>query len=256
MWDWFLTYWSSVGLAAAIVLALLLFFTKVCRGRLQGSRWRDPVWVAWLTTLAYLLHNFEEYGVDALGRAFHFPLWMCQQFGHASLEACPIPLSYFVAVNIPLIWIALPIAALWCRSNPAVGLSGAGLLLGNAVAHVGGLLAGGGYSSGTLTAAVIFLPLSIWTFVAFFGQGKLLRWPVLGAILVASLLMHGILLGLMLAFLGGVLSLLALIVLQQLCPLVLLLLPWLASRKWPGLDGKAMPRPWRPGRDSNPRPSL
>ena len=233
MWEWFERYWSWAGLGAGIVLALLLFFTDFLRSRLDVSRWRDPVWIAWAATLAYLLHNFEEFGIDALGRAFHFPLGICQRFGYPSLETCPIPLSFFVAVNIPLIWIALPVAALWCRSNPAVGLTGSGLLLGNAIAHVGVLLAGAGYSSGTLTAALIFLPLSIWTFVTFFGPGKLLRYPVLIAILLVSLLLHGILIGLMLAFLNGAISTTALIIVQQLGPVLLLLLPWLASVRWP-----------------------
>lgn len=233
MLDWFERSWSSVGLGAAIVLALLLFFTNVCRIQSGGSRWRDPVWIAWLTSLAYLLHNFEEYGLDLFGRVLQFPTGICQMFGHATLETCPIPLSYFVAVNIPLIWVALPVAALWCRSNPAVGLTGAGMLLGNAVTHLGGLAAGAGYSAGTLTAAVLFVPISIWTFTTFFGRRKLLGLPNMIAILMASAVAHAVLFGLIFAFLGGKLSVTALNVLQQLCPLSLLLIPWLAGRKWP-----------------------
>lgn len=106
MWEWFERYWSSVGLGAAVVLLLVLLCTNTFRSQAGVSRWCDPVWIARLMVVAYLLHNFEECGVDAKGRAFHFP----------------------VAVNIPFVWIALSVAALWCRRNPAVGLTGAGLL--------------------------------------------------------------------------------------------------------------------------------
>lgn len=44
------------------------------RARSGVWRWRDSGWLAWLMVLAYLLHNFEQYGVDAEGRAFHFPV--------------------------------------------------------------------------------------------------------------------------------------------------------------------------------------
>lgn len=98
------------------------------RARSGVWRWRDPGWLAWLMVLAYLLHNFEQYGVDAKGRAFHFPVIACAQYGFDSLTGCPLAPSFFVAVCIPFIWIALPAAALWCRCNSAVGLTGVGLV--------------------------------------------------------------------------------------------------------------------------------
>ncbi|HWS91414.1 MAG TPA: HXXEE domain-containing protein, partial [Mycobacterium sp.] len=160
MWEWFQRYWSSVGLGAALVLIGFLFATNVFRNRAGVTRWRDPVWLAWLMAVAYLLHNFEEYGIDAKGRAFHFPVTACAQYGFDSVEGCPLVPSFFVAVNIPFIWIVLPIAALWCHRNPAVGLTGAGLLFTNALSHIAGVFTPMGYSPGTLTAAVIFIPLS------------------------------------------------------------------------------------------------
>jgi Protein of unknown function with HXXEE motif len=232
MWEWFERYWSSVGLSAAIVLLLLLFCTNVFRSRQQSSRWRDPVWLAWLMVVAYLLHNFEEYGIDAAGRAFHFPVTACQQYGFDSIQACPLLPSFFVAVNIPFVWIALPVAALWCRRNPAVGLTGVGLLFTNALSHLGGALTPMGYSPGTLTAAVIFIPLSVWIFVACFGRGRL-RYPVLAAILLASILAQVVLLGLLLGLSNGSVALPVAIIVQTLDPILLLIVPWLANRIWP-----------------------
>ena len=241
MWQWFERYWSSVGLGCAITLLLILFFTNAFRSQPFAPRWRDPVWVAWLMTVAYLLHNFEEYGVDAKGRPFHFPVTACAQYGFESVDSCPLVPSFFVSVNIPFVWFVLPIAALWCRRNPAVGLVGAGLLFTNAVSHIAGTLTPMGYSPGTYTAAGIFIPLSIWVFATFFGRDKLLRWPVLCVILITALLVQGVLLGLLLGLSHGSMPLPAAILIQTIDPLLLLLLPWVAGRKWP-----PSPQPWRP----------
>ncbi|OBI37130.1 hypothetical protein A5708_07065 [Mycobacterium colombiense] len=233
MGQWFERYWSSVGLGAAIVLALLLLCTNTFRSMSGVSRWRDPVWIAWSMVVAYMLHNFEEYGIDAKGRPFHFPVTACAQYGFDSVNGCPLVPSFFVAVNIPFIWIVLPIAALWCRRNPAVGLTGVGLVFTNALSHIGGAFTPMGYSPGTLTAAIIFVPLSVWVFITFFGRGKLLRWPVLMVILVASILAQAVLLMLLMALSRGSIPLAAAIVIQSIDPVLLLLLPWVASRRWP-----------------------
>lgn len=235
MWEWFERYWSSVGLGAAIVLILLLWFTNVFRDRRDVSRWRDPVWLAWLMVVAYLLHNFEEYGIDVKGRAFHFPATACQVFGFPDVDACPLAPSFFVVVNVSFVWIVLPVAALLCRRNPAVGLTGAGLLFTNALSHIGGLFTPMGYSPGTLTAAAIFIPLSLWVFATCFGAGKLLRWPILAAILLASILAHAVLLGLLLGLAHGAIPLAVAITVQIVDPLLLLVLPWAANRIWPPL---------------------
>ena len=72
----------------------------------------------------------------------------------------------------------------------------------NALGHIGGSLHPDGYSPGTLTAAVIFSPLSLWIFLTCFGRGRL-RYPGLAAILLASILAQAVLLGLLLGLSSG-----------------------------------------------------
>ncbi|WP_299559463.1 HXXEE domain-containing protein [uncultured Mycolicibacterium sp.] len=233
MWDWFLHTWSSVGLGAAVVLGLLLFGTDVCRSRPAISRWRDPVWMAWAFVAAYLVHNFEEYGVDAEGRSFAFPAALCGLFGFHDPAECPVPTAFFAAVNVPLFWVALPLAALWSRRHPAVGMTGVGIVFVNAMSHIGEGIRHG-YNPGLVTAVVIFLPLSIWAAAAFFGPGRLLRRPVLGVIVATSVLLHAVLLGLVAGQVHGVVGgLLACLVQALVAPVMLLALPWPAERIWP-----------------------
>jgi hypothetical protein len=134
-------------------------------------------------------------------------------------------------VNIPFIWITLPAAALLCRRNPAIGLAGAGFLLTNGLAHTLGAVKIG-YSSGTVTSALIFLPLSIWVFHTFYAPGKLLSRPLLAANLVAAILAQAILLVLLKALMGQHIPIETAAVIQIIDPALLLLVPFVASRIW------------------------
>ena len=55
--------WPWMGLGGAVVMIILLFCTNVLRSRPEVSRWRDPLWLAWLAVPMYLLHQFEEYSL-------------------------------------------------------------------------------------------------------------------------------------------------------------------------------------------------
>jgi hypothetical protein len=66
-WTSFDRHWPCIGLALSVLLLLLLFATNVLRNDLGISRWRDPVWLSWLAPAAYMIHQFEEYGIDARG---------------------------------------------------------------------------------------------------------------------------------------------------------------------------------------------
>ena len=57
--------WPWIGLVLAVPLAIALAGGGL-RGDRSVTRWRDPVWLCWAGTLAYLFHQVEEHGVDAL----------------------------------------------------------------------------------------------------------------------------------------------------------------------------------------------
>ncbi|WP_273735198.1 HXXEE domain-containing protein [Mycolicibacterium septicum] len=233
---WFQLNWCYFGLAAAVVLAVLLFATDLCRQRAGVSRWRDPVWLSWLMVLAYLIHNFEEYGIDATGTRYGFPKMLCNMFGYV-LADCPAPSNFFVFVNIPAIWVGAVAAALLARRSHAVGLGYLGLLIVNTLTHLGPVLAGrSGYDSGLLTAVVLFIPLSAWIIHVCFGHGGL-RYQTLAAILLAGVLLHVVLIGSIQLLMHGVLSGTVVNLIQVLNPLSLFVLPWAASKIWPAQSG-------------------
>jgi hypothetical protein len=229
-WGWLDSAFPWIGGAAAIVLLVLLFGTGLLRSEPTISRWRDRMWLSWLGLVAYLLHNVEEYGVDVTGHVHAFPDALCTNLKLPAYPGCPIPAAFYLAVNISLFWVVAPIAALLSRRHPLVGLTIYSVIFTNGLMHVMPMIFGLGYTPGTLTAATIFLPLSVWVAYANFGPGRL-SYKALGLLVANGVILHGILIGSVFLFLGGVISGTALVWVQILNAVLLLVNPWL-EEKW------------------------
>jgi hypothetical protein len=231
-WGWLDLNFPWVGLAAALVLAVLLFATDRLRSAPALSRWRDPVWLSWLAMLAYLIHNGEEYGLDLLGRFHAFPDLLCITLGEPAYPACPVPPTFFLAVNLPLFWVAAPLAALMARRHPLVGLATYGVIFINAIVHIVPLLVGMGYGPGALTAIIVFLPLSGLVAVTCFGKGKL-SYGALTLLIADGVILHLVLMGSLQLFLHGLIGATVLVLIQIANAGLLLLIAWMGE-KWRG----------------------
>ena len=195
---WLNTSFPWIGLAGAVVLLFLLFATNVLRRDLAVSRWRDLNWLSWAGATAYLLHNFEEYGIDLHGQTYALPTSVCGLFGFQIGSDCPVPPEFFTLVNVPMFWVAGPLAALLSKRHPLVGLTMYSVISVNFAAHIiSGIVTGTIYNPGWLTAVLLFLPLTVWMAHALFGKRKLsyytlvylLGWGVtLHVILAGSLI--------------------------------------------------------------------
>jgi hypothetical protein len=229
---WFDLAFPWIGLAGALVLLALLFGSKSLRGDPSSSRWRDLVWLSWMALVAYLLHNVEEYGVDLLGQRHAFPAALCALLRVPPYPDCPIPPSFFLAVNIPLFWVLGPIGALLSRRHPLVGLSLYSVIVINGLIHVLSAVATGSYNPGLLTAVVVFLPLSLWVGYACFGRGGLSH-KAMALLIVWGIVLHAILAVPMLLFVRGTISNTSLVWIQILNAALLLPVMWLGER-WRG----------------------
>jgi hypothetical protein len=227
-WSWIDIAFPWIGGVAAVVLLALLFGTHLFRSGLDPSRWRDRVWLSWLAMVIYLLHNVEEYGIDLFGQLHAFPDGICGVLKLPPYPACPLPPAFYLAVNIPLFWIGAPIAALMSRRHPLVGLTFYSVIFTNALVHLAPLLAGLGYGAGTLTAAVLFLPVSAWVAHACFGRGRL-GYKAMALLVADGVILHVILMGSMQLFLRGVIDSTALVWIQVANAVLFLLIPWLGE---------------------------
>jgi hypothetical protein len=96
-WSRFDVAFPWIGGLAAVVLLVLLFGTDVLRSGSATSRWRDPVAMSWMATVAYLLHNVEEYAVDLLGLRMRFPMHSARASSSYHFQPAPfLRLSFWL----------------------------------------------------------------------------------------------------------------------------------------------------------------
>ncbi len=195
--------WPYPGLVLALVLVVALALERRPAG---GSRWHDPAWLLALLWPMYLLHQFEEHGVDLLGRRYPFLADLCATLGHTDdLARCPVDEATLCAINVGGCQIAFLAAVLLRRRAPLVAACAWGVPLVNAVLHIGGSLAHMTYRPGLLTSVALFLPLGVWVLRALVRAG-VLRPAQIGWVLLSGALMHAILMASLLLVERGALS--------------------------------------------------
>jgi Protein of unknown function with HXXEE motif len=209
--------WPWIGLGAGSLLFVLLT-TNALRNDRSASRWRDIGWLTWAAVCAYLLHQFEEHGIDARGNVYAFRSALCAQLGFAA-ATCPVPVAFITAVNIAAVWIAGPMSALLAPRWPVIGLSFFAIPATNLFAHVGPALAQQSYNPGLVTALALFLPLSLLAFAAALTRYHLGVRAVL-ATLFAGAVVHALLMGSLLSYVNGRFGLDTLLLIQIANPLL------------------------------------
>jgi hypothetical protein len=167
----------------------ILLIADTFRGNTALSRWRDPVWLAWLAVPFYWVHQFEEYSLPVLGIDYSIQEMICEKIGFPPYPDCPIPLAFYPVVNIALMWFGAPLAAHLCRRNVLMGLSFWGLLFANGFVHTFGGVTAGAYNTGLLSAVILFVPFSIWVLYVCAIRGPY-SGKVVGAAYTAGALTH------------------------------------------------------------------
>src|SRR5262245_58791739 len=95
--DTILLGWPYVGLCLA---AVLLVGLALERRQSALPRSQDPVWLLPLLWPMYLVHQFEEHGIDLLGRRYAFLAQLCGTLGYGhDLATCPADPAFLFAVN-------------------------------------------------------------------------------------------------------------------------------------------------------------
>jgi len=229
VWTWFDIFWPWFGLLVSILMVILLFGTHLFRQDLRISRWRDSVWLSWLVIPIYMLHEFEEYGIDFLGTRHAFPEGLCNALRLENYPQCPIPHTFYLFVNIPLVWVFAPVAASFCRKNQLVGLGLYSVVITNGIVHLLTFVLMGRYNPGVFTSFVIFLPSFFWVCKACFGDRGLPRSGI-SIIVMTGIILHAILISSLLLFVnhrisGNLLNFIQIINASQ-----IIIIPWLGSR--------------------------
>lgn len=236
---WFDMNWVWIGSCLGLVLAFFLLFTNKLRSNLETPRYKDLYWLGWACSLAYFIHNFEEYGIDITGMQYGFSASIERLAGMLGGSG-DVPALFFTMVNVSMVWIAFPLLAAMGKKRPLASLVLASMLLVNAVTHTAPFIIGVGYTSGAVSAMVLFYPLVIWMFVLSVGKakGKLPGTSLLAAIGI-GVLCHVVLMGSVILFvLRGAYSGEVLVAIQVFNAALLVGLGWLASNSKLGLRNR------------------
>jgi hypothetical protein len=224
----FTTGWPYLGLALAVALLAVLLFTPFGQGARPGPRFRDVGWLAWAGLPLYMLHQFEEHGIDALGHAYAFRGSMCAALGFPVPDLCPVPTSFITAVNLGTVWGAALICALVGPRKPLVALAAYGVPLINAVAHIASAVGTKAYNPGLVSAVLLFLPACAWTLHVALVQRAIGKRGV-AVIVLAGVVVHVVLMGSLKLFIAGGIAETSLALIQVANMAVPVGLAWFAS---------------------------
>lgn len=197
----------------AAVILVLLFGTDLLRTDAGRSHWRDARWLSFLSVATYMVHNVEEYGISADGVVHAFPDSLCTVLGQPPYPACALPTEFYLLVNLPLVWVAAPLAAVLAGPR-LIGLTLWGVIAINAIVHIVPAIASREYAPGLLTATLLFLPLSTWALLMATSPAGPFRRVAILPLLLSGALMHAVLAGSALLFLQGVIPAPLLLALQ------------------------------------------
>jgi hypothetical protein len=183
--------WPYVGLVLFGVLAGWLAIEPRRPG--APARWQDPAWVLPLLWPMYLVHQFEEHGIDLLGRHYSFLESLCQTLGYVSKVGCPADPAFIFAVNAVGCQLAFACAWIFRRRNPLIAACAWGFAIVNAVAHIGPAIAHLAYNPGLLTSVLLFVPLSALMLRTVVRTGAIERRQVV-RIIATGVVVHAVLL--------------------------------------------------------------
>lgn len=195
--------WPYAGLGLAGVLVAWLVLERRPPG--APPRWQDPAWVLPLLWPMYLVHQFEEHGIDLLGRHYSFLAGLCATLGYPQLDGCPADPAFIFAVNGVGCQLAFALSWFYRRRYQLVAACAWGVAIANAVTHLSAALVHHAYNPGVLTSLLLFVPLSAWMLRTVLRAGVIERRHI-PRILASGVMMHAVLLGSLSLRARGVLS--------------------------------------------------
>lgn len=237
-WTLFDVLWPWIGLGIAITLLILLVATDTFRHNFRVSRWHDAVWLSWLAIPVYMMHQFEEYGIDLLGQRHAFPDALCNKLSLGNYPACSMPHEFYLFVNISLVWFFAVLAAKSSTKNSFVGLGLYSIIITNGMVHIMAAIVKQEYNPGLFTAIVILLPSFFWLCKTCFGKDGLPKKGI-PLLIGTGIIGHAVLISSILLFINQKISRPALDVTQIINASLIILLPWLGSSSYVGSTVKS-----------------
>ena len=147
--------WPDIALGGILFIGLFLLGGFMHTP--DGSR--DQVLTFnWLLLFVYLIHQYEEHGVDLFGRVYFFHEYAGVVLESRGLELTP---ASIFRINTLTVWFSFLLAIWGGRHLTWPGLAAAGLVLINGLFHIGIAINRWEYNPGLVSSIVLFLPMSV-----------------------------------------------------------------------------------------------
>lgn len=185
--------WPVLALGGGMAI---LFALAATRSEPGAARWPDAA-VLLLVLAIYMLHQFEEHGVDLLGRHYAFEAsinaMLGPQLGCPAGAPCPFdPQTLYLVNTIGVWWLLASVIAVG-GASPVAAIMAVSIMPVNGLIHLGAALGERAYNPGLATAILLFLPLGIG------ATARLARAHRVPTRVVAAALMYGAVLHLLIA---------------------------------------------------------
>jgi hypothetical protein len=173
--DWLYKNWSKLCLGGAVILTLLIFiFIKPSNTLL---------FLIWIQIPIYLLHQFEEHSRNG------FKHYVNQTVFKVSNEDYPLNDKNIFWINIPIIWILMPLFAILSGINPLIGLWIPFFGVINSLSHVIFSIVNKQYNPGIIVSLVLGIPVGLYALVIFYSSLKI-SYLITGLAVGFAIILH------------------------------------------------------------------
>jgi hypothetical protein len=180
MVNWFYNNWAKLSLFLAIIVTVLIYIFIKPDNLL--------LFLIWIQLPIYLLHQFEEHNWNG------FKNYVNRNVFKVKEDDFPLNDKIIFWVNIPVVWILIPIFAGLSSVNIMFGLWIPYFAVFNSLTHVIVSIRNQEYNPGLIVSLILGIPVGIYALIIFYSH---ITVPAIITILSIffAILLHLILLG-------------------------------------------------------------
>lgn len=180
MTNWLYKHWAKLSLFLAIIVIVIIYFFINPRNFL--------LFLIWIQLPIYLLHQFEEHNWNGFKNYVNKTVFKVKEGDF------PLNDKIIFWVNIPIIWILIPIFAGLSSVNMMFGLWIPYFAVFNSLTHVIVSIQNREYNPGLIVSLILGIPVGIYALILFYSY---IQVPVLisALSLLFAVLLHLIVFG-------------------------------------------------------------
>ena len=176
MISWFYKNWAKLCIILSIIVAVIILLVVKTKNIL--------LFLIWIQIPIYLLHQFEEHSWPG-----GFKKFVNKEIFNVEVGEYPLNDTNIFWINVPIIWVLMPIFASLSYINLFFGLWIPYFAVFNSLTHLIGAVVKRKYNPGLFVSLVLGIPVAIYTLWLFYS---LVNVPLIITLLsiLAVLLLH------------------------------------------------------------------